>query len=86
MKKIFLDARELEHPIPLEKSINILKKLDENSYFYMLHRKEPIPLLALATEHSLNFISFKEKDKKWHILISPNKSIDLNKFLDLANV
>ncbi len=76
----FLDARELEHPEPLERAISYLKKLDENSYFYMLHRKEPIPLLALASEHNLNTISIN-KDENWHILISPNRNLDLSKFI-----
>ena len=81
MTKIFLDAREMEHPVPLEKAIDALKRLNENSYFYMLHRKEPIPLLALAGEHELNLLSIKI-DNNWHILISPNKSIDLEKYIE----
>jgi len=82
LKKFFLDARELEHPIPLEKAIDALKQLDDKSYFYMLHRKEPIPLLALASEHNLNFIS-KEENRVWHILISPNENIDLKELLEI---
>ncbi len=81
MKRYFLDARELEHPIPLERSIIYLKKLDENSYYYLLHRKEPIPLLALANEHNLNYISYQECENIWHILISPNKDINLEQFI-----
>jgi hypothetical protein len=83
LRKVFLDARELEHPIPLERSIDILKQLDKDSYYYMLHRKEPIPLLALAQEHRLNYISELESDKNWHILISPNFDIDLKEFIEL---
>ncbi len=81
MKKIFLDARKMEHPEPLERAIEALKKLDENSYFYMLHRKEPIPLLALASEHNLNFISKKGEDNSWHILITPNLEVKLEQFI-----
>ncbi len=81
MKCYFLDARELEHPIPLERSIVYLRKLDEKSYFYMLHRKEPIPLLALANEHNLNYLSYKECPKVWHIIISPNKEVNLKNFI-----
>jgi len=83
--EFFLDARDLEHPEPLEKAIDALKNLDNNSYFYMLHRKEPIPLLALASEHNLNAISKLEKDNNWHILISPKKDIDLSKFIKLID-
>ena len=80
MREFFLDARKLEHPEPLERSIEILKKLDNKSYFYMLHRKEPIPLLALANEHKLNYISI-EQNGSWHILISPNTQINLKEFI-----
>jgi TusA-related sulfurtransferase len=82
LRRDFLDARELEHPVPLELAIDALKKLDRGSYFYMLHRKEPIPLLALASEHKLNCIS-KNIGKEWHILISPNSEINLEEFLDI---
>ena len=81
MREFFLDARELEHPLPLELAIDNLKKLDNNSYFYMLHRKEPIPLLALASEHNLNFISKQKNDGNWHILISPNKDALLDELI-----
>jgi len=83
LREIFLDARELEHPVPLEKSIDVLKELDEQSYFYMLHRKEPIPLLALASEHNLNFVSKLESDENWHILVSPNRDVNLESFIRL---
>jgi hypothetical protein len=82
LKRDFLDARELEHPVPLELAIEALKKLDRGSYFYMLHRKEPIPLLALASEHNLNYIS-KNIGKEWHVLISPNNNANLEEFLEL---
>jgi len=81
LKKEFLDARELEHPVPLELAIDALKKLDQGSYFYMLHRKEPIPLLALASEHNLNYISHNSNDE-WHILISPNQNTNLTELLE----
>jgi len=82
LREYFLDARAMEHPEPLEKSIDILKSLDENSYLYMLHRKEPIPLLALAGEHKLNFISKLGEDENWHILISPNRDVALAEFIN----
>ncbi len=74
----------MEHPEPLQRSIEILKRLDSNSYYYMIHRKEPVPLLALASEYNLNFISKLEKDDNWHILISPNSNINLEEFIILG--
>ena len=80
MREYFLDARALEHPEPLKQAIEILKNLDQESYLYMLHRKEPIPLLALASEHRLNNIS-KEENSNWHILISPNSEVNLEEYI-----
>ncbi len=81
MKRYLLDAREMSHPEPLEKAIAILRVLDKEKYLYMLHRMKPVPLLALANEHKLNSLSFKDERDRWHILISPNLSIDLKEFL-----
>ena len=81
MKHYLLDARSLEHPTPLERAIAILRKLDNDSYLYMIHRMQPIPLLALAKEHHLNSISICDGNDIWHILISPNKDIDLNSLI-----
>ena len=81
MREYFLDARALEHPEPLKQAIEILKSLDQESFLYMLHRKEPIPLLALANEHKLNNISHHGEDGNWHILISPNSEVDLEEYI-----
>ncbi len=81
MKRFLLDARQMMHPEPFEKAISILRNLDQEKYLYMIHRMQPIPLIALANDHNLNVIS-KEINEVWHILISPNRNIDLNNFLD----
>ena len=82
MTRRYLDARSMEHPEPLEKAIAILRELDAESYLYMLHRKEPLPLLALAREHRLNHLSHCDARGEWHILITPNPSIDLRALLE----
>jgi len=74
----------MEHPEPLERAIAILRNLDTDAYLYMLHRREPIPLLALANEHNLNALSHCDENEKWHILITPNSDVDLEKLLDLT--
>ncbi|WP_292664110.1 DUF2249 domain-containing protein [Nitratifractor sp.] len=81
MTRLLLDAREMEHPEPLEKAIAILRGLDEESYLYMLHRREPVPLTALAREHGLNALVRCDEQGEWHILISRNRDIDLEAFL-----
>ena len=82
MKRHFLDARTLEHPEPLERSIAILRELDDEGYLYMLHRKEPLPLIALAREHRLNHLSYCDPSEEWHILITPNREVDLQELLE----
>ena len=81
MKRHFLDARTMEHPEPLERAIAILRELDDNGYLYMLHRKEPAPLLALAREHRLRYMSRQTAEEEWHILITPNREVDLKELL-----
>lgn len=83
LKKIFLDARELEHPEPLEKAIKVLQSLDEERYFYMLHRKKPVPLLDLAKEQHFHFLSHQDTKEQWHILISKDSDIQLSELLDV---
>ncbi|WP_456432092.1 DUF2249 domain-containing protein [Nitratifractor sp.] len=82
MRRILLDARGMEHPEPLERAIAALRTLDGESYLYMLHRKEPIPLLALAREHGLNHLSRQDDRGRWHILITPVPDIDLAALVD----
>ncbi len=81
-KKIYFDAREMEHPEPLEKSMKIIQSLDENSYLYMLHRKNPLPLIDLAKKHLLNVLTQEDENNLWHILICKNQTIDLSDFLN----
>ncbi len=82
-EKIFLDARELEHPIPLERAMQALRKLCENNYFYMIHRKNPIPLIDLAKEQGFTVMHKEDEQAVWHILISKDPSLELEK---LCNV
>jgi len=81
MKKIFLDTREMEHPKPLELAISILKEMDDKSYLYMLHRKEPVPLIDLAKEQHFQVLGHQDIKGEWHILIVKNDSLDLKECL-----
>lgn len=81
MTKIDLDARELEHPKPLEMSMKILQNLDNSSYLYMLHHKTPIPLLEFAKGLHFQIVCKEDAQHIWHILISPNQDIDLDTYL-----
>lgn len=81
MKKITLDARELEHPKPLAMAINILKSLDDTNYLYMIHRKNPIPLIDLAQEHHFQVLSHEDNEGIWHILITKDHTVNLKELL-----
>jgi len=76
-----LDAREMAHPEPLERAVAILRELDENSCLYMRIRKNPIPLLKLAEEHRLQYLSREVKVGEWHVLITPNAQVRLEEQL-----
>jgi TusA-related sulfurtransferase len=76
-EKIFLDARELEHPVPLERAMYALRELNEENYFYMMHRKKPIPLIDLAVEQGFNTLSREDTKGTWHVLISKDPSLNL---------
>jgi len=73
----FLDARGLSHPEPLEKAIEIIKNLGQDKCLYMLIHKNPIPLLKIAEENRLNYLSEEVRIGEWHILITPNREINL---------
>lgn len=83
LKKIALDARELEHPKPLELAMKALRELDEENYFYMIHRKNPIPLLDLANEQKFQILNREDTEGDWHILICRNPHINLTELIDV---
>ena len=83
MTKILLDARELEHPIPLQVALNHLQTMSSTEYLYMIHRKKPIPLLEVAKEKNFSHLFYEENAHTWHILISKNTNFNLKELLDV---
>ncbi len=83
MTKILLDAREMEHPIPLQLAMKHLSEMQENDYLYMIHRKKPIPLIEIAKEKAFQHMEHLDSSEIWHILISKNPTIDLKELLDV---
>jgi TusA-related sulfurtransferase len=81
-RRIFLDARELEHPVPLERAIQALRELSEDDYFYMIHRKQPIPLIEMAKTQGFEVFS-RESEGTWHILIAKTHGLDLQGLCDV---
>ena len=83
MNKILLDAREMEHPIPLQLALNHLQTMKQSEYLYMLHRKKPIPLIEVAIEKEFAHFTHQDKEENWHILISKDNSYNLKELLDV---
>ena len=81
LTKIDLDARELEHPKPLERAISALRELNDENYLYMLHRKHPIPLIDLAGEQGFQTLCREDDMGNWHILIAKSLDIELEELL-----
>ena len=81
MSRILLDTRDFAHPKPLEMAIDALRSLDEQSYLYMLNRKNPIPLIKLAEQHGYQTLSREITEGEWHILISKNRTLPLEEHL-----
>jgi len=83
MEKIFLDAREMEHPEPLQTSLFYLQTMSEAQYLYMINLRKPIPLLEIAKERG--FLSFTHQDSNqiWHILLTKNSETTLEELLDV---
>ncbi|MEA1954309.1 MAG: DUF2249 domain-containing protein [Campylobacterota bacterium] len=85
LEKIALDARELEHPKPLELSMKALRTLDDKNYFYMIHRKNPVPLLDLAEEQNFYTLTKEDSQGNWHILIAKDANISLDQLIILPS-
>jgi hypothetical protein len=83
MNKIFLDAREMEHPQPLQIALSHLQSMSKESYLYMLNIRKPIPLIEIAKERAFNFFTYQDRDEVWHILISRDREASLQEFLDV---
>ncbi len=82
MVKIFLNARELEHPEPLVQAVEHLKTMDEDSYLYMLNTLNPLPLLDIAKNNGFESFSHEDSEGIWHIMIA-KKKLDFETLLDV---
>jgi len=63
--------------------MKIVQALTHDEYLYMVHHKNPVPLIDFAKEQNYQVIHAKDDKGQWHILISKNKAINLNDFLSL---
>ncbi len=74
-----LDAREMMHPEPFEKSTAILQALRSGEYLRMLHRRIPYPLIDYCKALNLNFLVDAISQNSYEIIIYfPTDIEDLN--------
>ena len=64
-----LDASELEHPIPFEKSTAIVSEMKVGEYYRMLHRRIPYPLFDFIKNRSLQYVVTSGKVAAYEIII-----------------
>ena len=83
MQKILLDAREMEHPEPLQISLTHLRTMNNDEYLYMINRRKPIPLLEIVKEKEFSYIAHQDSQEIWHILITKNPTCNLEELLDV---
>jgi len=83
MNKIILDAREMEHPLPLQLAIEHLKALTMDDYLYMINNKKPVPLLEMVQEKGFAHFEYLDSKKTWHIIISKNLDVDMETLLNV---
>lgn len=79
--KVSIDTRNLSHPAPLDIASQSMQELDEESYLYMLHTKNPIPLLDLAKEKGYRVLSQETPEEEWEIIITKNTNLVIKELL-----
>jgi hypothetical protein len=72
----------MEHPIPLQLAIKHLQNMGEDEFLYMIHRKNPIPLIEMAKAKEYSCLTHKHKEI-WHILICRDRNYNLEELLDV---
>ena len=74
---ILIDARELEHPIPLEMAVDAFKTLKGSDVIHFIHRREPLPLFEIITKNGGFYRSYQSDEGTWNIYITRDPNLDL---------
>ena len=65
----FLDASDMEPPLPFEQALLLLAELQPGEYLRMAHRLIPWPLLEYCNERKLEYRVQPGETAKYNILI-----------------
>jgi len=77
VKRVVLDVRELEHPVPLGMAAQAFKEADENTVIIMIHRKNPLPLFQILEKNGGRYLSRQVEEKLFHIFITRHPTLKL---------
>jgi len=72
----------MEHPTPLQLALKYLREMSSDECLYMIHRKNPIPLIEIAKDKNYSYLS-KNHNETWHILICKKENYNLEELLDV---
>jgi len=81
MERFKLDVRGLNHPEPLERSVEMMKRLEGKKVLHLLVHRYPTPLLMIAQKQGIRFASHETEEGEWHILFTKDPSLDLQTLL-----
>ena len=78
---IELDVRGLEHPEPLERSVEAFKKLQGDEVFHLIIHRFPKPLLMIAQKQGIAYAWCQRDESEWHLLFSRGSKLDLEEMV-----
>lgn len=81
MERIELDVRGLNHPEPLERSVEMMRRLERGKVLHLLIHRYPTPLLMIAEKQGVRYASCETKEGEWHILFTIDPAVDLEKMI-----
>ena len=81
MERLELDVRGLNHPEPLERSVEMMRRLESEKVLHLFIHRYPTPLLMIAEKQGVRYASCETKEGEWHILFTKDPAADLEKIL-----
>ncbi|BDY13660.1 DUF2249 domain-containing protein [Hydrogenimonas cancrithermarum] len=72
-----LDVRGLNHPEPLERSVEMFKRMGPKDLFRLVIHRMPQPLLMIAQRHGIRYRVCQVSEAEWHIWFTRDENLDL---------
>lgn len=69
MDELIFDARQMEHPEPLERILAMLPEIAEGGSIRMIHRREPFPLYEILAKRGFSRKTIEHSPTHFEILI-----------------